>query len=103
MTRQARKRLMERKVVELFLQGKSDREVMRSLKIGDRRCRKLRYLAEEYGYVSGAVKNSVSNEIYLVNQLRNSVFQSIGLIAHVFEFCKFRAVHGYLPPPHLKA
>lgn len=51
MTRQARKRLMERKVVELFLQGKSDREVMRSLKIGDRRCRKLRYLAEEYGYV----------------------------------------------------
>lgn len=53
MTRQTRKRLMDRKIVELFLQGKSDREVMRTLGIGDRRVRKARCLAEEYGYVGG--------------------------------------------------
>lgn len=42
---------MDRKIVELFLHGKSDREVMRSLGIGDRRVRKARCLAEQYGYV----------------------------------------------------
>lgn len=51
MTRQTRKRLMERKIVELFLQGVSDREVMRRLGVGDRRVRRIRCLAEEYGYV----------------------------------------------------
>ena len=52
MTRQTRKRLMDRKVVELFLRGKSGREVMRILGLGDRRVRKIRLLAEEYGYIS---------------------------------------------------
>jgi Integrase core domain len=51
MTQQARKRLMDRKIVELFLQGKSAREVMRQFGIGDRRVRKVRCLAEEYGYI----------------------------------------------------
>ena len=51
MTRQARKRFMDRKIVELFLQGKSAREVMRVLGIGDRRVRNARCLAEEYGYI----------------------------------------------------
>lgn len=42
---------MDRKIVELLLQGKSNREVMRLLSLGDRRVRRLRALAEEYGYV----------------------------------------------------
>lgn len=42
---------MDRKIVELFLQGKSAREVMRTLKVGDRRVSKIRLLAEEYGYL----------------------------------------------------
>ena len=33
---------MDRKIVELFLQGKTGREVMRQLGIGDRRVRKVR-------------------------------------------------------------
>ena len=42
---------MERKIVELFLEGKSMREIMRALKCGDRRVRKIKTLAEEYGYL----------------------------------------------------
>lgn len=43
---------MDRKIVELFLQKKSVREVTRVLRIGDRRARKVQCLAEEYGYLS---------------------------------------------------
>jgi hypothetical protein len=42
---------MDRKIVELFLQGKSAREIMRQLGTGDRRVSKVRCLAEEYGYL----------------------------------------------------
>ncbi|MBX9657124.1 MAG: IS21 family transposase [Nitrospiraceae bacterium] len=42
---------MDRKIVELLLEGKSAREVMRQLRLGDRRVRKIRLLAEEYGYL----------------------------------------------------
>lgn len=52
MTRQARKRLMDRKIVELLLRGLSDRKIMAQLRIGDRRVRKVRFMAEEYGYLS---------------------------------------------------
>ncbi len=45
---------MDRKIVELLLAGKSNREVMRSLGIGDRRVRRARCLAEEYGYIGKA-------------------------------------------------
>ena len=44
---------MERRMVELFLQGKSNREVARQLKAGDRKVRRARALAETYGYLSG--------------------------------------------------
>ena len=47
MTRQTRKRFMDRKIVELILEGKSAREIMRQLGIGDRRVKKARYRAEE--------------------------------------------------------
>ena len=47
MTQQTRKRLMDRKIVELLLQGQGHREIMRRLSIGDRRVRKARYQAEE--------------------------------------------------------
>jgi hypothetical protein len=40
-------------MVELFLQGKSNREVARQLKAGDRKVRRARALAETYGYLSG--------------------------------------------------
>jgi transposase len=42
---------MDRKIIELFLQNKSVREVTRILGIGDRRARRARCLAEEYGYL----------------------------------------------------
>ena len=42
---------MERKTVELILQGKSNREICRELKIGDRKVRRARALAETYGYL----------------------------------------------------
>jgi hypothetical protein len=51
MTQRTRKRLMDRKIVELFLEGKSAREIMRTLGTGDRRVSKVRCLAEEYGYL----------------------------------------------------
>lgn len=41
---------MDRKIVELLIEGKSVRETMRTLKLGDRRVRRVRLLAEEYGY-----------------------------------------------------
>ncbi|MGK5087175.1 IS21 family transposase [Bdellovibrionota bacterium FG-2] len=43
---------MDRKIVELLLQGVSAREAMRQLRLGDRRVRKVKLLAEEYGYLS---------------------------------------------------
>ena len=42
---------MDRKIVELFLQGQSPREIMRQLTIGDRRVGKIKCLAEEFGYL----------------------------------------------------
>jgi hypothetical protein len=43
---------MERRIVELCLQGKSDREICRKLKTGDRKVRRARELAQKYGYLS---------------------------------------------------
>lgn len=51
MTLKMRKRLMERKIVELLIEGKTGREVMRALGVGDRRIRKFRLMAEAYGYL----------------------------------------------------
>jgi hypothetical protein len=42
---------MDRKIVELLLEGKSSREIMSVLKCGDRRVRKARLLALDYGYI----------------------------------------------------
>src|SRR5690349_8997316 len=49
-----RKRLMDRKIVELLLQGKSQREIMKALGVGDKRLRRVRALAEQYGYLLAA-------------------------------------------------
>jgi transposase len=46
-----RKRLMDRKIVELLLQGKSQREVMQTLRVGDKRVKRIRSLAVQYGYL----------------------------------------------------
>jgi len=45
---------MERRSVELILQGKSNREICKALKLGDRKVRRTRALAQAYGYLSGA-------------------------------------------------
>ncbi len=42
---------MDRKIVELLLQGKSQREIMQGLHVGDKRLRRVRSLAEQYGYL----------------------------------------------------
>ncbi len=42
---------MDRKIVELLLEGKGAREIMRALGCGDRRVRKARLLAIDYGYL----------------------------------------------------
>lgn len=47
---------MERRMVELFLQGKSNREVMKALKVGDRKVRRARELSKSYGYLNGSRK-----------------------------------------------
>jgi hypothetical protein len=51
MTLKTRKRLMDRKIVELLIDGKSSREVMRTLNVGDRKVRKAKLMAEGYGYL----------------------------------------------------
>lgn len=45
---------MDRKIVGFLLEKKSTREVRRLLGVGDRRIRKVRALAETYGYLTGA-------------------------------------------------
>jgi hypothetical protein len=45
---------MDRKIVEHLRQGKSMREIMVLFRVGDRRVRKLKLLAEQYGYLGGA-------------------------------------------------
>ena len=45
---------MERRIVEMLLQGKSLREICRKLKVGDRKVKRARALGESYGYLSGA-------------------------------------------------
>jgi transposase len=57
-----RRRRMERRIVELFLQGKSNRDVCREFKIGDRKVRRIRGLADSYGYLSGERKLPVFPE-----------------------------------------
>ena len=54
MTKQTRKRMMERKILEAILQQKSNREICQLFKTGARKVRRIRYLAEDYGYLSGA-------------------------------------------------
>lgn len=42
---------MDRKIVEMLLEGKSQRDVMRALRVGDRRTRKIISMAKQYGYL----------------------------------------------------
>ncbi len=53
MTLETRKRLMERKIVEAMMQGKSDRQICLLFKAGNRRINKIRTKAIDYGYLSG--------------------------------------------------
>ena len=46
---------MERKIVEYLLAGESLRWIVKKLGTGDRRVRRAREKAEEYGYLSGQV------------------------------------------------
>lgn len=53
MTRAARRRLLERKIVEALVQGKTQRWIIKNLKIGDRKVKRIREQAESFGYLTG--------------------------------------------------
>ncbi len=53
MTQQNRRRLMERKIVEQLVLGKSFNAVCRDLKVGRNRVSHIREMAREYGYLEG--------------------------------------------------
>jgi transposase len=55
MTRDNRRRQLERKIVEYLMAGESLRWIVKKLKTGDRKVRRLREKAAEYGYLSGQV------------------------------------------------
>jgi hypothetical protein len=55
MTQDNRRRLLERKIVEYLQAGESLRWIVKKLGTGDRRVRRVREKAEEYGYLSGHV------------------------------------------------
>jgi hypothetical protein len=54
MTKQNWRRLMERKIVEQLVSGKSFNAVCRDLKVGRNRVSHLREMAREYGYLQGS-------------------------------------------------
>jgi len=54
MNKQNRRRLMERKIVEQLVSGKSFNAVCRDLKVGRNRVSHLREMAREYGYLEGS-------------------------------------------------
>jgi hypothetical protein len=54
MTKQNRRRLMERKIVEQLVSGKSFNAVCRDLKVGRNRVSHIREMAREYGYLQGS-------------------------------------------------
>lgn len=45
---------MDRKIVELLIQGKSKRDIIRTLGVGDRRVNRVKLQALQYGYLNGA-------------------------------------------------
>jgi hypothetical protein len=53
MTKQNRRRLMERKIVEQLVSGKGFNAVCRDLKVGRNRVYHIREMAREYGYLEG--------------------------------------------------
>jgi len=55
MTRNNRRRQLERKIVEYLMAGESLRWIVKKLKTGDRKVKRIREKAEEYGYLSGQV------------------------------------------------
>jgi hypothetical protein len=54
MTKNNRRRLMERKIVEQLVSGKSFNGVCRDLKVGRNRVSHIREMAREYGYLDGS-------------------------------------------------
>ena len=54
MTRTTRRRLLDRKIVEHLLQKRSKRWVIKNLKVGDRRVRRVIEAAKAFGYFDGA-------------------------------------------------
>jgi transposase len=53
MTRATRRRLLDRKIVEQFNQGKSRRWIIKHLKVGDRRIQRVVDAAKAFGYLDG--------------------------------------------------
>lgn len=53
-TQETRRMLMDRKIVECLIEKKSQRAIVRELRVGDKRVRKLERLAREAGYLDGS-------------------------------------------------
>ncbi len=53
MTKRNRRRLMERKIVEQLVSGKSLNAICRELKVGKKRATHIREKARQYGYLEG--------------------------------------------------
>jgi hypothetical protein len=46
--------MIDRKIVEYLIQGRSGREIVKALRIGDRKVQKIKALAQHYGYLDGS-------------------------------------------------
>lgn len=53
MKKETRKRLVDRKIVEFLVEGKSERKIRDQLHVGDGRLRRVKKMAREAGYLSG--------------------------------------------------
>ena len=53
MKKETRRRQVERKIIEYFIQGKSERWIKEQLSVGNGRLRRIKRLAKELGYFSG--------------------------------------------------
>ena len=80
MKRETRQRLMERKVVELLIQGKSVREVLGKLKIGYRKLIKIKGRAHDFGYLDGSVALPLYPESLFPDPAKNPISSEADLL-----------------------
>jgi hypothetical protein len=81
MDRNVRRRRVQRRVIELYLSGQSQRDICRKLKKGDRKVRAILEKAKAFGYLSGrelpAVPLAIFPEEESVNIFSSTVDQAL--------------------------